>query len=126
VKLKLTIDGKVYEVEVDADQPEQPRPGYIPPAGSARTPTNVSAAPPAAKPGSTADESKVCRSPMAGVVVRVPAQAGQEIQANDVLVVLEAMKMETVVTSPVRGKIAKVHVAPGDSVQSQQVLIEFE
>ena len=53
-------------------------------------------------------------------------QVGQQIKANDVLVVLEAMKMETVVTSPGDGKIAKVNVKSGDPVQSGQVLIEFE
>jgi biotin carboxyl carrier protein len=64
--------------------------------------------------------------PIAGVVVKVTAQAGQTIQANDVLVVLEAMKMETTVTSPVAGKVAKVNVAVGDSVQSGQIVVEFE
>jgi methylmalonyl-CoA carboxyltransferase small subunit len=73
-----------------------------------------------------ADESKVCRSPIAGVVRRVSAQVGQAIQANDVLLVLEAMKMETVITSPVAGKVARVNTAVGDAVQSGQVLVEFE
>src|SRR5690348_2100652 len=73
-----------------------------------------------------ADESKVCRSPVAGVVVKVAAQIGQAIQANDVLMVLEAMKMETSITAPVSGKVAKVNAAVGDPVQSGQVLVEFE
>jgi methylmalonyl-CoA carboxyltransferase small subunit len=58
--------------------------------------------------------------------VRVSAQVGQSIQANDILVVLEAMKMETTVTSPLAGKIAKVNVAVGDPVQGGQVVVEFE
>jgi methylmalonyl-CoA carboxyltransferase 1.3S subunit len=128
VKLKITVDGKVYEVDVDATEPEQPHPSYIPPTVQSRMPA---AAPPpnAPKPPGTeivADESKVCRSPMSGVVVRVSAQIGQQIKANDVLLVLEAMKMETVVTSPVDGKIAKVNVNAGDPVQNGQVLVEFE
>jgi methylmalonyl-CoA carboxyltransferase small subunit len=60
------------------------------------------------------------------VVVRVSAQVGQRIQANDVLMVLEAMKMETVITSPIEGTIAKVNVNAGDSVQGRLVLVEFE
>jgi methylmalonyl-CoA carboxyltransferase small subunit len=72
------------------------------------------------------DESKVCRSPISGVVVRFTAQVGQTSQANDVLLVLEAMKVETVITSPVAGKVAKVNVTAGDAVQSGQVLVEFE
>jgi methylmalonyl-CoA carboxyltransferase small subunit len=58
--------------------------------------------------------------------VKVLAQVGQSIQANDILVVLEAMKMETTITSPVAGKIAKVNVAVGDPVKGGQVVVEFE
>jgi methylmalonyl-CoA carboxyltransferase 1.3S subunit len=128
VKLKLTIEGKVYEVEVDAAEAEQPRPGYVPPVGQTRVPAATPRAAPAAAAGQekVADESKVCRSPIAGVVVRVSAQVGQQIQANDVLMVLEAMKMETVITAPTGGKIAKVNAAAGDAVQTGQVLVEFE
>lgn len=60
------------------------------------------------------------------MAVKVAAQVGQAIQANDVLVILEAMKMETTVTSPVSGKVAHVRVAVGDSVQSGQIVVEFE
>ena len=58
--------------------------------------------------------------------MRQSAQVGQQIKANDVLMVLEAMKMETTITSPINGKIAKVNVNAGDPVQGGQVLIEFE
>ena len=128
MKLKLTIDGKVYEVEVDAAESEQPRPGYVPPVGQTRVPAAAPRTAPAAAASQekVADESKVCRSPIAGVVVRVSAQIGQQIQANDVLMVLEAMKMETVITAPAGGKIAKVNASAGDAVQTGQVLVEFE
>jgi methylmalonyl-CoA carboxyltransferase small subunit len=131
LKLKITVEGKVYEVEVEVSEPEPPHPGYVPPHGAPTTRV------PAAGPGVTppirrsgnapvADESKVCRSPIAGVVRRVSAQVGQTIQANDVLVVLEAMKMETVITAPIAGRIARVNTTVGDAVQSGQVLVEFE
>ena len=127
MKLKITVDGKVYEVEVDVSEPEAVGPAYVPPAGSARVP----AAPPppaAARPGAApvADESKVCRSPIAGTVAKVPIQVGQTIQVNDVLMVLEAMKMETVITAPIAGKVAKINANVGDFVQAGQVLVEFE
>ncbi len=129
MKLKITVDGKTYEVDVDATEPEQPRPTYIPPGSQTKIPAAPATAPKApagAANESVADESKVCRSPISGVVVRVPAQVGQQIKANDVLMVLEAMKMETVITSPVDGKVAKVNVNQGDGVQSGQVVVEFE
>ena len=73
-----------------------------------------------------ADEAKVCRSPIAGVVVRINAQAGQQIQVNDPLLVLEAMKMETNITSPVSGKIKAVKAGVGEGVKTGQVVVEFE
>jgi methylmalonyl-CoA carboxyltransferase small subunit len=127
LKLKITLDGKVYEVDVEVSEPEPPQPTYLPPAGATRVlATPAAAAPPVphAAP-QAADESKVCRSPFAGVVVRISAQVGQSIQVNDVLMVLEAMKMETVITSPIAGKIARVNVNIGDAVQGGQVLVEF-
>ena len=128
MKLKITVDGKVYEVDVEATEPEQQR-RAAPMAGAA--PRAVAAGPPPSAPTAStgapvADEGKVCRSPVAGVVVKVSAQVGQSIQANDVLMVLEAMKMETSISSPVAGKVARVNVGVGDPVQGGQVLVEFE
>jgi methylmalonyl-CoA carboxyltransferase small subunit len=128
VKYKLNIDGKTYEVDVEPMDPESRRPdaGRLP-----GVPTRVPAAAPAHLPtpvpagGPPVDESKVCRSPIAGVVVRSSVQVGQSIQVNDVLLVLEAMKMETTITSPVAGVVAKVNVAVGDPVQGGQILVEF-
>lgn len=127
MKLKITVDGKVYEVEVEVAEPEAPQPAYLPPTGGTRvaaTPTAV-AAPLVPAAGPAPDENKICRSPFAGVVVRVSAQLGQAIHVNDVLMVLEAMKMETVITSPIAGKVARVNVNIGDAVAGGQVLVEF-
>jgi biotin carboxyl carrier protein len=128
LKLKITVDGKMYEVDVDVFEPEPPRPGYVPPVAKTRVPA---AAPVAASPvkstsAPVADESKVCRSPFSGTVSRISVQVGQAIQVNDVLMVLEAMKMETVITAPVAGKVAKINADVGDPVQQGQVLVELE
>jgi amidohydrolase len=72
------------------------------------------------------DGAKVCRSPIAGTVVRVLAQPGQSIQVGDVLLVLEAMKMETNITAPVAAKISAINAKAGEAVQSGQVVVEFE
>jgi len=130
LKLKITVDGKLYEVDVEVSEPEAPHPGYIPPLGQARVPAAPPGALPASRPttptAGSVDESKVCRSPFSGTVSRVSAQIGQTIQVNDVLMVLEAMKMETVITAPISGKIAKLNVDVGDAVQQGQVLVELE
>ena len=128
MKLNITIDGKTFEVEVEAVEPTAPSPllrGL--PVGSA--PVRVPAAPAPAAPATDSkavDESKVCRSPVSGIVIRVAAQVGQSLQTGDVLLVLEAMKMETNITAPGPGKIAAIPVNEGDSVQSGQVVVEFE
>jgi len=132
LKLKITIDGKAYDVDVEvAEEERRPeRPKYYGPR-----PTAVSAPPPPAPlPAAAAagaavaveDESKVVRAPVTGVVVRINTHPGQQIQANDPLVVLEAMKMETSITSPVAGKVKAIHAAAGEGVQAGQVLVEFE
>ncbi len=129
MKLKITVDGKLYEVDVEVFEPDPTGPVYVPPAGSARVPAAAPApAAPPASPGAApvADESKVCRSPIAGTVAKVPIQAGQAVKANDVLVVLEAMKMETVITTPIAGTVARINARVGDFVQGGQVLVEFE
>ena len=66
------------------------------------------------------------RSPVSGIVVKVAAQVGQTLQTGDVLLVLEAMKMETNITAPRPGKIGAIPVHEGDSVQSGEVVMEFE
>ncbi len=133
MRLNITIDGKTYEVDVEAVEPDAPMPlMHNLPVGPA--PVRVPAAPIASAPVHSAptggdksiDESKVCRSPVSGIVMRVTAQEGQSLQAGDVLLVLEAMKMETNITAPGPGKIAAILVNAGDSVQMGQVLAEFE
>jgi methylmalonyl-CoA carboxyltransferase small subunit len=82
------------------------------------------------KPGSSLDpdnhEAKLCRSPLAGIVVHVPVSMGQQLRVNDLMVVLEAMKMETTLTCPVEGRLKSVNVTPGESVKLNQVLVEFD
>jgi methylmalonyl-CoA carboxyltransferase small subunit len=128
VKLTITIDGKTYEVDVEAAESDAPAPPvHHGPVESAAV--RVPAAPAApAKPAESGpvNESKVCRSPVSGIVVRTVAQVGQTLQSGDVLLVLEAMKMETNVTSPVSGKVAAIKVAVGEGVQTGQVVVEFE
>ncbi len=127
MKLKITIENKTYEVDVEAADTEQaqaPPRGYVMEPAPVRVP--AAPAPAAAPSGGAANEDKICRSPISGIVVKVPAQPGQKIQIGDTLLVLEAMKMETNITAPVAGTIAKMNATVGDSVQAGQVLVEFE
>ena len=129
MRLNITIDERTFEVDVEAAEPECPVLPYSVSGlsmGSAplRVPAAAAPAPVAAVP--VANEDKVCRSPVSGIVVRVAAQVGQSLQKGDILLVLEAMKMETNITAPGAGKIAAIRVNQGEGVQSGQVVVEFE
>ena len=127
MKLRITLNDKTFEVDVEvaeADTAALP-PAY--PIGSAVLSGSVAGAPPAPVTNDAAvDEAKVCRSPVSGIVVRLIAQPGQNLQVGDPLMVLEAMKMETNITAPIAGRIAALRVAKGDNVQSGQIVVEFE
>lgn len=126
MKLKITIENKTYEVEVEvADETAPRRPQSYVESAQVRVPATPAAGPPAAGAGPV-NEDKVCRSPITGTVVRVVAQEGQSIQTGDILLVLEAMKMETNITAPLAGKIAAIKVNAGDSVKVEQVVVELE
>lgn len=127
MKLRITLNDKTFEVDVEvaeADTAALP-PAY--PIGSAVLSGSVAGAPPTPVTNDAAvDEAKVCRSPVSGIVVRLIAQPGQNLQVGDPLMVLEAMKMETNITAPIAGRIAALRVAQGDNVQSGQIVVEFE
>ena len=128
MKIQIVIGGKTYEVEVDVEGGEDQLgvPGHLP-AGPGSPVHAVSTAPRPHSPSEVdADESRVCRSPVAGIVVRVCVQPGEQLQLDDLLVVLEAMKMETSVMAPIAGKVKSVKVAPGEAVKLNQILVEFE
>lgn len=129
MKLRVTIDGKIYEAEVEILEDEESEHPYV-----SYTPAPVSYSPPLASftpaPASRfengSDGRKVCRSPVTGLVIQVNVEPGQHVQSNDVLMVLEAMKMENQVTATHGGTVKSVNVVPGSSVKVHQELIEFE
>jgi len=129
MRIKVTVDGQEYEVEVEVAESE---PASGPPnsrTASSNVPTSRPPAPTAALTPSqepAADEAKVVRSPLAGVVSKVECEAGQQIKAEQEILVLEAMKMFTTITSSRDGTIKSVAVGPTDSVKQGQILVEFE
>jgi methylmalonyl-CoA carboxyltransferase small subunit len=131
LKLQIDVDGKTYEVEVEVvEDDEAPRlPNFGPYAAVPSTVQSTQAPVARTQPQAqdeNVDETRVCRSPVAGVVIKVNAQAGQQIQGDDLMMVLEAMKMETNVTAPHAGTVKKVRVAQGDAVKVNQILVELE
>ena len=124
MKLQITIEGKAYEVEVEVleDEESPPGPSYAP-----HHATHAGAGGHAQSYGGPWDsDGKICRSPVTGLVIKVNVRPGQAVEAGELVLLLEAMKMETNVTAPRAGRVKNVHVAPGDSVKLNQVLLEFE
>ena len=119
MKLKVTVDQTEYEIEVEVQEEERQGLGPIVigvNAGSNPIPTKASM---------PATSSNAVVAPLAGTVSRVLVAEGDEIEAGQVLLVLEAMKMETEITAPAAGTISGILVEPGDAVQGGQALIEF-
>ena len=93
MKLKITIDSKQYEVDVDVAEPEVAGHARLQTVESAAVRVPVSQASSAPVDTTPVIEGKVCRSPVSGIVASITAQPGQTLQVGDVLLVLEAMKM---------------------------------
>ena len=118
----ITIDGKPYQVSVaKADTPTAAPVAAAPVAA----PTPAPAAAPAATPAPTAvaaGETPV-NSPMPGNIFKVECKPGQAVKAGDVLVVLEAMKMEIEVSAPVDGTVKSVSATVGTAVNTDDLLV---
>ena len=66
------------------------------------------------------------KAPMPGLILEMSVSVGQEVQENDCLLILEAMKMENSFLSPRAGIIKSISASKGDAVEKGQLLIEFE
>lgn len=119
MKLKVTVNGIPYSIDVDVEEEEQQGIGQIViggPVGAITTPTRASVQ------GASAN---AVVAPLAGSVFKILVDEGDEIEAGQVLLVLEAMKMETEITAPKAGKVAAILVEKGTAVQGGQPLIEL-
>jgi len=129
LKLQITINGKTYtaEVEVLEDDGSTRKSGSGPDQSDSAAPIPaIGAYTPASTLNRSDVNNKLYLSPLMGLVVKVNVKPGQRVEANDLIIVLEAMKMETSITAHHAGKVKSVSVAPGDSVKLNQVLVEFE
>ena len=113
----ITVNGNVYNVTVEE--------GTTSGAAETTTAATTVAAPkaPAKKaPASTGAGKVKVNSPMPGKILNVKASAGQAVKKGEVILILEAMKMENEVVAPQDGTVASINVAAGDSVEAGDVL----
>lgn len=113
---KIKVNGKAYRVELES----------IEETASSATPVpekkaEAPAAPAAAPSGPV--EGKEVLSPIQGTVVKLMVKKGDKVAKNQVLVIVEAMKLENEVVSPYEGEVAEIFVTKGQSVASKERIL---
>ena len=114
---RITVNGTAYDVAV-----EELGAGTVPAAAPAAPVAAAPAVAPAAPVSGGAEGSVKIAAPMPGKILAVKANIGRAVKRGDVVMVLEAMKMENEITAPQDGTIAGINVAVGDSVESGDTL----
>lgn len=131
MKYKVTLNGRTYEVEVEAgkamllDEYAAVAPVAAPVAAPAAAPV-AAAAPvvaPAAAPAVSVSGGTTVSAPMPGNILKVNVTAGQAVKEGDVLLVLEAMKMENEIMAPRAGTVAQVLVTKGATVDTGATMV---
>jgi pyruvate carboxylase subunit B len=116
---KVYVGDEVYSVGVEAVEAPPPSvPPVAPPARPVKVEKVVVKAPP---PVVKAKETAIV-APMPGIIIRYEVKVGDEVKANDVILILEAMKMANAITTPVSGRVKAINFATGDKVARDDVL----
>ncbi|MDP7502694.1 MAG: biotin/lipoyl-containing protein [Nitrospinota bacterium] len=110
-RLSITVDGDAHSVEIEEEEAPRPTAGPRP------------AAPLLPSAGSGGGGSVLAQIP--GTVLSVDVSVGDSVNTGDKLLVLEAMKMESVITAEVSGTVKAVHVSKGDKVTAGQQMVEI-
>ncbi len=123
---KITVNGNIYDVQVEevgeaAVKPAAPTPGAAPKVTPATAPAPAGTPAQAATP-SSGSGTKV-PAPMPGTILDIKVNVGDKVSANQVVAVLEAMKMENDIVTPVAGTVSAVNAVKGQTVSSGDVLI---
>ena len=127
MKYKVTLNGRTYEIEVEAgkamllDEYEAIAPATPAAPAAVAAPVAAPAAAPAAPAVTGAGEP--VNAPMPGTILRVNIQNGQAVKEGDLLCVLEAMKMENEILAPKAGTVTQVLVSKGSSVDTGAPLV---
>jgi len=114
-QLRVVVDGMEHLVDVVAEEADAGAPA---PASRARRPRSG--------PVAVAGQAGEVTSPLPGNILKVLVKKGDPVQANTVVCILEAMKMETQVHANQAGAVAEVLVRPGDKVEGGQTLVRIE
>jgi glutaconyl-CoA/methylmalonyl-CoA decarboxylase subunit gamma len=115
-KYLVKVNGNQYEVEVEE----------VGGAAPATAPAATAAAPAAPRAAAAPAGAAVVQAPMPGTILKVNVGVGDTVKKGQVLIILEAMKMENEIVAPGDGKVASVNVSKGSSVNAGDVLVSME
>ena len=117
MKYKVTLNNRVYEVEVEMGQ------AMLIDEYDAVAPAAPAPAAPAAVPAAALASGEVVKAPMPGNILKINVAPGQKVEEGDVLIVLEAMKMENEIVATKSGTVAQVAVSKGAVVETGAPLV---
>lgn len=127
-KYRIVLDGKTYEMEVDLVQEGD----TVRPAAEKKLEVSKDEKR-AAVPAPAAEEQEACApkagaviAPMPGVVIRVEKNVGDKVKSGELVLVLEAMKMENEILAPTDGSIVAINCTSGTTVNGGDVLFEIK
>ncbi len=125
-RYKITVNGQFYDVAVEelSGGASAPVPAPRPAAAAAPAPSAAPAPAPSAAGPSVAGATTV-KAPMPGTVMAFKVTQGQAVKQGDVLLILEAMKMENEIVAPAAGTVASLRVAQGAAVNTGDALVDL-
>jgi biotin carboxyl carrier protein len=128
MKLRITVEGKSYDVEVEVLDDHVSPPALSSPASASSIvmPAMPVSLPQDPVPTPSSSSERAVKAPIVGTIIQVKVVPGDIVTVNQVVLVMEAMKMETNVASPFAGKVKAVCTAAGEAVKAGQMLIELE
>lgn len=125
MRLRIKIEGKTYEADVEILDGQESAPEYppYPPVQPTFVPAKLPEQSSHIEPDR--NDEKECRSPVVGIVIKVNVEPGQQVDPDAVVVVLESMKMEMQITKSQGGTVKRVLVSPGAAVKVDELMVEF-
>ncbi len=126
MKYKVTLCGRTYEIQVEGGKAlvlDEYDAVAAPVAAPAAAPAAVEAAAPAAAAPAVTGAGEKIAAPMPGTILKVNVAQGDKVKAGQVLIVLEAMKMENEILAPRDGVVSQVVTSKGSSVDTGAALV---